>query len=297
MAKKQLCWLVQTKEGYKRLLWLKPRAELKGLWDKTWERQIQPEKMVSWVKRQQVFKLIIQHLPKGAKLLEAGCGLGHWVFALCQYGYKAFGVDTSEVGIQRGRQLYGLNHNILRKGDVLTLDYEESTFDGYISLGVVEHFEDGPGKALNEAYRVLKKNGLLFCSVPYLNPLRYLFSPHGDLESLLNTSGHSFYQWSFSKKEMQTMLESAGFELLRAYPYTTLKTLQEIIPGLDTMTKRTLAIINPDCPETQESLAKSRKLQWKTIRSTIKQGLILTLESSPVRVVAGHMCLYICKKG
>ena len=36
-------------------------------------------------------------------------------------------------------------------------------------MGVIEHFEEGPQIALNEAYRVLKVNGTLIVAVPYQN--------------------------------------------------------------------------------------------------------------------------------
>ena len=55
------------------------------------------------------------------------------------------------------------------QGDILDLKYPDAHFDAYISQGVIEHFEEGPQQALNEAWRVLKPDGLAFITVPYLN--------------------------------------------------------------------------------------------------------------------------------
>ena len=59
-------------------------------------------------------------------------------------------------------------------GDILDIRYPDSSFEAYISMGVVEHFEDGPVPALKEAYRVLKPNGLIFVSTPTVNVIRKL---------------------------------------------------------------------------------------------------------------------------
>ena len=51
-----------------------------------------------------------------------------------------------------------------------------SSLGAYISLGVMEHFEDGCAAAMAEAFRVLKPGGLMFFTVPLENPFRKLFA-------------------------------------------------------------------------------------------------------------------------
>ncbi|MEW6183380.1 MAG: methyltransferase domain-containing protein [Bacillota bacterium] len=277
------------------MLWLKPIGDLDGLWDDTWLEQTSPEKLTSWVTRQRVFKVITNHLPDQAKVVEAGCGLGHWVCALRQCGYNAVGIDTSRVGIENGRRLYNLNQDILREGNVLALEYLDNSFDAYVSLGVVEHFLEGPVLALKEAHRVLKEGGLLFCSVPYLNLLRIMFTERFD-PNMSDTSGYGFYQWSFTKEEMEATLKSAGFEVIRIFPYATIKTFWEVIPGFRSVTDRIMARATAVNASNLEKAKISSPRPSVTIKSLLKGSAALLLEGLLTRKLAGHMCMYVCKK-
>jgi SAM-dependent methyltransferase len=55
------------------------------------------------------------------------------------------------------------------------LPFLNSTFDGIISVAVLEHVRD-PFKCANEITRVLKRGGVLYCCVPFLQP--YHGYPH-----------------------------------------------------------------------------------------------------------------------
>jgi SAM-dependent methyltransferase len=56
-----------------------------------------------------------------------------------------------------------------------TLPFNDSTFDGVISVAVLEHVKY-PFRCASEICRVLKPGGWLFCSVPFLQP--YHGYPH-----------------------------------------------------------------------------------------------------------------------
>lgn len=58
-------------------------------------------------------------------------------------------------------------------GDVNKLNFEDEHFDSAICLEVLEHLTT-PHKAVSEIYRILKKNGTLFLSVPFM------VKAHGD---------------------------------------------------------------------------------------------------------------------
>ncbi len=58
---------------------------------------------------------------------------------------------------------------VLATGDVHALPYADNTFGGYLSFGVLEHFEAGMAQPLAEAYRVLKPGGILVLTIPYPN--------------------------------------------------------------------------------------------------------------------------------
>ena len=117
-------------------------------------------------------ELFLSYLPREGKILDAGCGLGKWVIYLHHRGYDIVGIDNSATAIAK---LKDFDKSLqVELGDILDIHYPENFFDAYISMGIVEHFEDGPTSALNEAYRVLKPNGLIFVSVPTVNVIRKL---------------------------------------------------------------------------------------------------------------------------
>jgi len=153
---------------------------------------------------------------KKLKILEAGCGLGGWVHYLKETGHDVIGLEYEQSVVDRVKE-YDPNFPIVQ-GDITALEYEENTFDAYISLGVVEHFEEGPHRPLLEARRVLKPGGLAFVTVPYLSLFRRLFAhPLRSFYFFLRSlQGKEKYYWEYrySKKELRKFLEETGFEII-----------------------------------------------------------------------------------
>ena len=103
-------------------------------------------------------QFILKFFPWWGKAVEAGCGLGRYVFYLSALGREIVGVDFSGESIRRAKhfaETNGLPSNLFDQADIDQLDFKENTFSYYISLGVLEHFFQGPERALAEAFRVL----------------------------------------------------------------------------------------------------------------------------------------------
>jgi SAM-dependent methyltransferase len=106
-------------------------------------------------------------LPKGAKVLDIGCGLGETMeFLEEEYGYECSGIDLSMARIKEGKTR---NPNLnLKYGDGEFLDdFTSFSFDGVLmecTLSLINL----PDEALHEAYCVLKKGGKLFLSDLYV---------------------------------------------------------------------------------------------------------------------------------
>ena len=80
------------------------------------------------------------------------------------------GTDINEVILDVAKKE---NLNIL-KDDILNMSFPDNHFHAYLSLGVIEHWEEGPQKAI-AAYRVIKPGGYFFVSTP-CNLIRKLFN-------------------------------------------------------------------------------------------------------------------------
>ena len=103
-------------------------------------------------------------LPKGKKVLDIGCSIGVWAEFLKLKGYKElWGVDISE---ERLKEAYKRGYIAVKaNGSKLPLANEE--FDAAICIDVLVHtLQDKDRQQLmNEAYRVLKPDGVFIFSV------------------------------------------------------------------------------------------------------------------------------------
>ena len=115
--------------------------------------------------------VILDNSNQDSVVLEGGCGLGKFLFFLREKGYKnLIGVDITDKPLQLINKRD--SSIVVKNGDVNQLPITNNSVDMYLSMGVIEHFEEGPQQSLNEAMRVLKKNGILILAVPYQNLYR-----------------------------------------------------------------------------------------------------------------------------
>ena len=181
-----------------------------------WENR-QVEEEVAACRQRHIEGYFLQHLPREEKILEAGCGLGAWVIYLGERGYDIDGVDHDFNVIER---LKAWQPSLrISQGDICNLPYENGSLGAYISLGVMEHFEQGCSTALAEACRVLKPGGLLFFTVPLENPFRKVFA-HPLRRAYLfwqarKGKNSHFAEYRYTRREVENLLVSSGFEVFR----------------------------------------------------------------------------------
>ena len=157
--------------------------------------------------------LLRRLLPANGRVIEAGCGPAHIVLGLQRDGYQAIGIEWSEEVVRRVKVL--APECRIQQGDVRRLDFPDGYANGYISLGVVEHFPEGPEAILTEARRVLADGGWLILSVPHFNPWRQWKARHELYEPpAVPPDPAHFYQYAFRAEEMTKTLEGLGFEVV-----------------------------------------------------------------------------------
>lgn len=161
---------------------------------------------------------IRRSVKKGSVVLDAGCGMGQWVMFLRRQGMDAMGLDYSEAMVK----LLALRFPKAKwiEGSIQAIPLPDKSVDSIISWGVIEHDQAGPGKALNEFYRILKPGGTIFVTVPYDTPaMRRAAVIHNTAtENNSSSEGTKFYQYFMTENELESNLKDSNFEIQKVIP-------------------------------------------------------------------------------
>lgn len=152
------------------------------------------------------------------RILDAGCGPGGYVGLFRRAGFDAVGVDWMV-------QIPPPPHVI--RGDITALPFHAETFEGYLSLGAVEHDIRGPYAAIREAVRVLKSGGVAIVSVPAVNHIRELLVSFSSFRQPPHTE---FYQYLFRRKSIEWIMRKEGFEIISTTAYDPFRMFRRFVP-------------------------------------------------------------------
>ncbi|MCK4797277.1 MAG: class I SAM-dependent methyltransferase [Spirochaetes bacterium] len=241
-------------------------------WDKHWEIRNLEEIIRNCKTDSNFIPMIEKYLPKGSCVLEGGCGIGHLVHALQYNGYKAIGIDFADKTIKAIQEV--VPELDVRVGDVRKLPIKDEELDGYISVGVIEHFWEGYDEIISEMARTIKKNGYLFISFPYMSVLRKIKSffrlyPILKLKEV-ESKKKEFYQFALNHNDVIKKLKEAGFSLVQKIPFDGIKGFKDEVK-----------IIKP--------------FLQRIYDNKIHQKLRPYLDSF-FRIFASHCIILVCKK-
>jgi len=208
----------------------------------TW-KPVDLEALLQSCERDEVTPLVHEHFPSRGSVLECGCGLGRFLRYLTDRGYRTIGIEHAH-GTLRAVHAAWPDLPVVA-GDAARTPFASASFDALLSLGLVEHWTQGPDAALREHLRVLKPGGIAVITVPLLNPVRQwkrrlwwneLFGlPRGTARRLLrggslrpNRLGAApyavhpaygpFFEYRLTREEFASAVAGAGFEILLHRP-------------------------------------------------------------------------------
>jgi ubiquinone/menaquinone biosynthesis C-methylase UbiE len=144
-------------------------------------------------------------LPRGARVLDAGCGSGRTLMQLAPHG-SVSGIELNEdaAAIARARGDFDV-----RIGRLEELPWDDETFDLITCLDVIEHTSDDV-RALTELRRVSKPGGWVLVTVP---AYQSLWSQH-------DIANHHFRR--YSRRTLAAAAAAAGFEVERMTSFNSL---------------------------------------------------------------------------
>ena len=155
---------------------------------------------------------MLADLPRDGKILDVGCGSG---FAVehCARGradWQIYGIDVAPTLIQYAKEKRPQFHFELAKAE--QLPFPDGMFDVVLSLDTIEHLVD-PARALAEARRVLKGNGVLVVLVvlehhPLFRLIWWLWM------KWRGKVWHGAHLRIFTKSSLRKLAEGSGFAIV-----------------------------------------------------------------------------------
>lgn len=141
-------------------------------------------------------------LPKGGKILDAGCGIGRDAKYFSEDGFDVTAIDLSKSMLDEAKKR-GVN---AVKMDLLSMKFEKESFDG---LWCMASFSDIPKedaeKALKNFNEILKTNGVIYFAVK-----------EGEGQEIVAKEKYNnlprFYAY-YTQKELTELLRKNGFEI------------------------------------------------------------------------------------
>jgi ubiquinone/menaquinone biosynthesis C-methylase UbiE len=121
----------------------------------------------------------LMRAPRGARVLEIGCGGGGLLRLLRERGVNVVGVDTLDAALNLAHERF-TTENLVRLGDDDALPFCNGAFDAVVAQHVIEHLPDVIA-ALCEWKRILKPGGRIVLATPnarYPDPAHFADMDH-----------------------------------------------------------------------------------------------------------------------
>ncbi len=141
-------------------------------------RPLQFENLITGAQYLPIYRLTRRHVQPGQRVLDWGCGNGHFSYFLLRQGLEVqgFSLDPGSNRLasyleDRFGDAYAMTEG--DQVDPVTLPFADRAFDLVFSIGVLEHVRETGGSeraSLAEIVRVLRPGGLFICG---MLPKRY----------------------------------------------------------------------------------------------------------------------------
>lgn len=136
------------------------------------------------------FYAIMSLVPTGKRILDYGCGWGHFSIAMRDKDNTVEAIDISQNEIDICNLVWGKQPNINYECKKID-EFVDSSFDCVLSNQVIEHVHN-VGNYLSATNRVLKNGGQLIISLPnIMNPRFFLGLLHSDMEDRLKSQSEN----------------------------------------------------------------------------------------------------------
>lgn len=154
--------------------------------------------------------LLNKIMPEKGKILDIGCGYGHFMRRMRDFGWSVYGIDPSlkVLGYARNKGL-----NVFEKS-IEDVSFPDNYFDAVTAFYVLEHLAD-PFTTLKKIFQMMKPQGVLILRVPHTTPIVQFLS---FFKLNVNLYDVPYHLYDFSPKTISLLLKKSGFSTVRVIP-------------------------------------------------------------------------------
>lgn len=153
-------------------------------------------------------------LPSGGKLLDLGCGSGHFIHAAKLSGFDGLGIEPARGFARYAAENVGVN---VLHDDIYSVELPENHFDVITAWDVIEHVSD-PQAMLARCEKWLAPGGLLalrFPSSTWQKIKGVVF--HQWLHSDRPSFGPTMHLYFFNEKTIRCLAQKVGLDVLDVF--------------------------------------------------------------------------------
>jgi len=153
--------------------------------------------------------------PENARVLESGCGTGAVVRALADWPGvgEVVGTDPSEFFLNIARDLAKFRENVrFNLADARNLPFPDETFDVAVFHTTLCHVPS-PEKALEEAWRVLRPNGILAVFDADYSSTTLAQGPQDPLQAVAEAAISVIAYDPYLGRRLAPLVHQTGFEI------------------------------------------------------------------------------------
>jgi 2-polyprenyl-3-methyl-5-hydroxy-6-metoxy-1,4-benzoquinol methylase len=158
----------------------------------------------------EVSEMLAKKFPSGGRLLDIGCGYGHFLRIMEGLHWRAEGIDPSTHTVNQA----GKAGRIVTQTTIDDAVIPECSFNAVTMFYVLEHVTD-PMKTLRKVFSLLVPGGSIVIRIPHTTPLVRLLSVFNINNNLYDAP---FHLYDFSPSAVTRILEQSGFANINIIP-------------------------------------------------------------------------------
>jgi SAM-dependent methyltransferase len=171
-----------------------------------------PAGQCRWARR---VTMLTNHVQRGQKILELGCGTGYFTHSLAETGAQITAIDISPDLLEVAQRECGRDNVTFEIQNAYALTYPDAVFDSIVGSSVLHHLEIEV--ALTEIYRVLRPGGSIRFTEP--NMLNPQIAVQKNVPAIKKRLGDSPDETAFFRWPLRRRLERTGFHRIRIEPF------------------------------------------------------------------------------